>query len=184
MKAAETRGHERVAPCGRRDEGRDAQRHEEEAHDGHDAHRQCSAGGDGRAVEQQPAARKLRREPAGDEHGREHRARCERRQIGEREAPQRRPEERRARRARFSRHRDEPDDGGHGGGAEPGDQPLSAGGRTTEGRGGEGDDAYQDAAPSRHRRERSRPLHRLADEAEVVHRVRVQRGRGVVDPGH
>src|SRR6267154_4132039 len=52
MKAAETRGHERVAPCGRRDEGRDAQRHEEEAHDGHDAHRQCSAGGDGRAVEQ------------------------------------------------------------------------------------------------------------------------------------
>ena len=44
-------------------------------------------------------------------------------------------------------------------------------------RGNSGDDTHRDHRPSRYSRERARSLHRIANEGEIVHRPRVERGR-------
>src|SRR5581483_4130855 len=56
MKRAESGGHESVAPLDRRDEGRDAEKHETQTEQRHDAHRERAAGRHGGAVQEEPAA--------------------------------------------------------------------------------------------------------------------------------
>ena len=68
--------------------------------------------------------------------------------------------------------------GDHGVG-EPDQQPSPrAVGRPGDGGGDERADAHQDAAPAGHRRELRRPRHRVADEPEILDRVRVHRPDG------
>src|SRR5262245_2100196 len=90
VKAAESRGHEDVPPGRPCDKRRDGQRHERDAHQRHDAHRQRSTGRERGAIEQEPAAREPGRHAVDGEHGRQHGAGGNRRQVCEREALHRR----------------------------------------------------------------------------------------------
>src|SRR6185295_8660372 len=56
VQTAEAGGEIPVSPSRRREQCADAERHEREAHDRNHAHRECAAGDDAGAVEQEPRA--------------------------------------------------------------------------------------------------------------------------------
>src|SRR6266516_1451744 len=176
VETAEPRGHETVRPRRRPEQRHGADEHEADPHDGDDPDRKRAPRHEPRAVQQQPrAGERVRQAGAVQHHGQET-ADHHRGQKTQAEPSPRPGQDGIVHRVRLPDHGRAADRERHDRFTQPGGEPqlwraLARG----EERRGERGGPDRHLSPARHRGERSRALHRLPDEAEVVERAVVQR---------